>query len=283
VCGIFGAIGRKINSGVIRALAIANRERGVDGLGFFNNTGKHIKLADDPLYCLTDPAIDDFIERSCLKGWFIAGHTRAATCGSIVSRNAHPFRFGRIIGSHNGIVQYPRDKKYHVDSEYIFDRLNQHGGDYQAALEEVIGYWAISWFDGENFYLQAYKNKLWIGRKNGVWYYSSDLEHLTACAGNLADLDCIESGRTIRFDMKTQKYKECPAFQQTKINDNLARREEDWEEWENWSDLQSVASGEEYIKEQELAAEEAWQKVSTWEMYVERDNEDWRFGRQYGK
>ena len=43
MCGIFGAIGHHANMGTIRALALANRERGTDSLGFFSSSGKFVK------------------------------------------------------------------------------------------------------------------------------------------------------------------------------------------------------------------------------------------------
>ena len=110
MCGIFGAIGNNINPGIIRALAIANRARGIHSLGFFNNTGLFVKRAGDPVDCLGLPKIDSFIESSACKGWFVAGHTRHATLGAVTTRNAHPFRYGRYIGCHNGIVDIPRNR-----------------------------------------------------------------------------------------------------------------------------------------------------------------------------
>lgn len=216
MCGIFGAIGNNINPGIIRALAIANRRRGIHSLGFFNNTGLFVKRAGDPVDCLGLPKIDSFIESSACKGWFVAGHTRHATLGAVTTRNAHPFRYGRYIGCHNGIVDIPRNSDYAVDSQYLFDRLNQCNGDYQTAFADIDGYWALAWFDGESFFLQAHDNEVWIGRdKRGTWYYSSDYTHLAACAGKLDSVDCIDGGRTIRFDVKCRKYRSCKSFVST--------------------------------------------------------------------
>jgi glutamine phosphoribosylpyrophosphate amidotransferase len=211
MCGIFGAIGSKINPGIIRALALVNRERGTDSLGMFTNTGKIIKRASDPIACLGDADFADFIARACGKGWFLAGHTRFATRGGISSRNAHPFRYGRIVGVHNGVVSAPA--KYAVDSEYLFDALNAANGDYQKAFADISGYWALAWFDGSDFYLQAHHNEVAIGRDDhGVWYYSSEWEHLEACAGRLSRIALLGSGDTIRFTMKCRTYQKMPRF-----------------------------------------------------------------------
>ena len=208
MCGIFGSIGQKINPGIIRALAIVNRERGEDSLGFFSNSGKFVKCAADPINCLCSKDFNTFIDCACQKGWFIAGHTRWATSGTVTSENAHPFRYGRIIGSHNGIVDAP--KTYEVDSEYLFDLLNKSNGDYQK-LGGVRGSWALSWFDGECFYLQAHNQAIAIGQAdNGTWYYSSDLQHLLAAAGFLNKITILQNNATIRFNIKSQEFERLP-------------------------------------------------------------------------
>ena len=211
MCGIFGAIGPHINPDIISALALANRERGVDSLGFFNSEGGFVKHAGDPAKCLIRPAFIRFIDRTCKTGWFLAGHTRQATQGSVTTRNAHPFRYGHYIGCHNGIV-YPT-RFYCVDSEFLIDELNRNGGDYQTAFADIWGYWALTWFDGKYFYLQAYENALHIGcDKTDTWYYSSDLKHLTDCTDKLERVVCVDEGVTIRFCREYPKYEILPAF-----------------------------------------------------------------------
>lgn len=190
MCGIFGAIGGHINSGIIRALTIANRERGTDSLGFFNSDGEILKAAGDPLDILTDSDFRLYLKQ---RVWFVAGHTRQATQGAITHKNAHPFRYGRIIGAHNGVVIAP--ERYEVDSEYLIDLLQN---PYQEALENVEGYWGLSWFDGTHFYLQAQGTSVAIGRKGGTYYYSSDWAHLMAATG-IKRTHVLDKGQTVRF------------------------------------------------------------------------------------
>lgn len=204
MCGLFGAIGGRINPGIIRALAIANRERGSESLGFFNSTGKMCKQAGDPLDCLAENHFADFIDNSAKKCWFVVGHTRQSSRGKVSNKNAHPFRYGRIIGAHNGIVSAP--KRYTVDSQYIFDRLNSCGGDYQAALGNLGGYWGLAWFDGRELFLQAHRNTIAMGRdRSGTMYFSSDINHLAACLRLERDENILGEGETVKFDCKSRK------------------------------------------------------------------------------
>jgi glucosamine 6-phosphate synthetase-like amidotransferase/phosphosugar isomerase protein len=137
MCGIFGGIGNNLNTGIIRALAIANRERGKQSMGLFDSNGKAIKAGIDPYKALANAEFAAFVNTA--DRWFLAGHTRHATHGKINDTNAHPFRFGRIIGAHNGIVHTPRDRNYQVDSEYLFDQLNRCDGNYQTAFADIDG------------------------------------------------------------------------------------------------------------------------------------------------
>ncbi len=212
MCGIFGSIGKNANPGTIRALALINRERGKQSVGFFNSDGKMIKSATDPLKALAYKDFNGWIGRACSEGWLVAGHTRYATHGAKSNRNAHPFRFERIIGSHNGVVDYPRDRNYQVDSEYLFDQINRHNGNYAAALADISGYWGLTWFDGQSFYISAHDNTVSVARADdGVWYYSSEREHLLACIGHADRVETIDGGRTIRFDGTTDTFTEMPA------------------------------------------------------------------------
>lgn len=209
MCGLFGAIGKTIDSAKIRALAIVNRERGTHGVGLFDNSGKFVKTGDDALKALQNADFAAFLRHS--DRWFLAGHTRHATQGIISDRNAHPFKYGAFIGAHNGIVQAP--KAYAVDSEYLIDSLNKSGGDYQKALAGISGWWGLTWFDGDAFYMQADGNSISIARDGqGVFYYSSDDEHLVAATGLSHNIVTLCKGDTIRFRPGCADYEILPSL-----------------------------------------------------------------------
>ncbi len=197
MCGIFGAIGKNWNLGTMRALALINENRGGDSTGFFDSTGKMIKAAVTSSDALRQKNISAWLERSEGSTWFVAGHTRLATRGAVNRRNSHPFRYGRIIGAHNGMVDAPDG--YVVDSQYLFDTLSKSKGDYNAAWGDVCGYWGISWFDGEYFYLQVHNGELHVCEYRGVWYYSSSAKHLESCVGHNDTIKQIGEGETLRF------------------------------------------------------------------------------------
>lgn len=199
ICGIFGSVviesGKQWNAGIVRALAWANRERGTDSLGFFDSSGKMTKGAGDPSDVIRKKRMQKWLKHSRETGWFVAGHTRFATRGKVNRRNSHPFRYGRIIGSHNGMCDAPR--KFQVDSEYLFYSLNKARGDYQKGLEDISGYFGLSWYDGSDFYLLCHSGELAYEIIDGVLYYSSSWSHLDSCTGGNSNV--LSEGQVIRI------------------------------------------------------------------------------------
>lgn len=202
MCGIFGAIKqdrRRIDMGVLRALAIVNRERGKESLGFFDSTGEIYKKADDPIDVLAKGECTEWLDRAEQEAWFVVGHTRYSTRGAVCDENSHPFEYGDVIGSHNGILDAPMT--YKVDSEYAIDLLNQHKSDYQKALENEWGYWTLAWYDKrkKELFVTMHDNMCGIVKYRGCWYFSSDPDHLSTALG-VRDTVILKSGQTVSFD-----------------------------------------------------------------------------------
>lgn len=181
MCGIFGAIGSKPSLAILRSLAIANRDRGTHSLGFFDSRRRIFKRAGDPTDVLLLAGCTTWLNESADSSWFIGGHTRYATRGARTTANAHPFRCGRFIVTHNGTVSAPR--KFAVDSQWFPHLLKSYHGDYQRAFAKVDGYWGLSWTDGDTLTLQTWHNDIAFVLHDGVTYYSSDWRHLAACTG----------------------------------------------------------------------------------------------------
>lgn len=199
MCGIYGAIniehGAKWEPAILSGLTWANRERGTHSCGFFDSSGRMIKRAVDPKLAITEDRVRRWLNNSHAFAWAIGGHTRHATQGAVNKRNAHPFRYGDVIGSHNGMVDAPNS--YEVDSEFLFDSINQ--SDYKA-LNDIGGYWGLSWFDKRDgrFYLTMHNGSLAYTVYNGVCYYSSDGDHLESFVDS--KVYEFEEGEVIAFD-----------------------------------------------------------------------------------
>lgn len=195
MCGIYGAIslGGTIDMSAIKGLTWANRQRGTDSVGFFDSNGRMIKRACDPADGLADSRVQNWLND--FKGWAIGGHTRYATQGTVKKRNAHPFRYGDIIGTHNGMVDSPIG--YQVDSEYLIDTISKDG---YRGLEGINGYWGLAWMNkGDGcFYLTMHEGQLSFTVCNDVVYYSSDSRHLASCVGG--DTFRFVEGQVVRFD-----------------------------------------------------------------------------------
>lgn len=204
MCGLFGSIGNNPNESTLRTLAVLNEARGLHAFGLFASDGMWIKWAEKATKCMSNRGMSDWLAKKVGSCWFIAGHTRWATSGnSFKTSNAHPFCYNDIVGSHNGCVDAP--PRYEVDSMFLFDEIEKMGGDYQQALENISGYFTITWTDGEFFYILSHDNKLHLAQgKNGVWYYSSTLEHLEIALGPLCDdeITIIGDGKVMRFEIK---------------------------------------------------------------------------------
>ncbi len=161
MCGIFGMSWRQdainVESRAILAanLAIQNDQRGGDSfgiVGFKNNRYSILKGIGD----LSDSAYE-------LTGYdTLFAHTRYATNGTVSVKNAHPFKIGKIIGAHNGMIRNHHDlnkmygRDYEVDSMHIFAHLND-----DLPMNELEGYGAIEWIDKNDpstIYLTRFRN-----------------------------------------------------------------------------------------------------------------------------
>jgi len=168
MCGLVGALVAdnkwNLNSseiGTFNNLLYCSALRGADSTGVMVWDGKHVKMikaAGHPADFLYSDLYRNFInEIKEIK--MIFGHTRLATVGKINSKNAHPFRTGKIMLMHNGNVQsVPGEviKEHEVDSLALAVSLSKNPAE--TVFESFDGAAACIWFDMETKKLNLYRN-----------------------------------------------------------------------------------------------------------------------------
>lgn len=143
MCGLLGVAGPGIQIQdlyVFKDLGVVSQLRGTDGSGVYqvksNAYGKAHNF--ECLYKTVNP-FNDLLDEiymgkqntnvlNNVQVDVVMGHVRAATRGSLSSRNAHPFRCKHLIGMHNGTL---KDEKYKhedkTDSELMFTDMSRNG------------------------------------------------------------------------------------------------------------------------------------------------------------
>lgn len=183
---------------VVRALALANMERGTHSTGLMDARGAYCKDASKASEYLQKKYINTWIQERA-NGLAMCGHTRMASRGAHTTDNAHPFRYGLVTGMHNGVIDAPNT--YAVDSEYAFDLLaSAEPGAYQEALKDVVGWYVLVWHDVRDgmLYFLNWNGSLFFTKTDLCFYYSSDARHLRATLGNVDTFE-VTQGQVYRF------------------------------------------------------------------------------------
>lgn len=146
----------------------------------------------------------------------LIGHTRYATQGAAeLDDNAHPFTFGAVTGAHNGIITNWRDverdlrkrgrkevkRGFHVDSEAAFALLNVHEKKPHKALEQLEGYFALTWLKGASVYLARTDAPLTLVYVKAMraLFWNSERANLAAALGEQG-IDITSEEECVTYD-----------------------------------------------------------------------------------
>lgn len=110
----------------------------------------------------------DQVEKDSYSYWFMVGHNRAATLGSISNDNAHPFNHEGVVGLHNGTIRGNMDAlpmsrtecKVDVDSHAVIMNIAQVApGDVRKdILSQIDGAFMLVWYDQRDLSLNFARN-----------------------------------------------------------------------------------------------------------------------------
>ncbi len=161
MCGIFGYSFKNGKLPASRRAVLAtnlaryNDERGGDSWGIMGLDRGEARVIRG-IGELTDNAYE-----LCEFNTLFA-HTRFATHGEPSIKNAHPFKIGKLLGAHNGVIRNHEQlnekygRNFEVDSMHIFAHINEG-----RSLKDLEGYGAIEWIR------RSEPNKIYISKLLG--------------------------------------------------------------------------------------------------------------------
>ena len=168
MCGLVGMAG-EIKEGhkeVFRTLLLLNTSRGWDSTGVLKVPVKQVdvptitKRLGTPYELFMSNVHYD--HKGLIFGdvKVLLGHNRYATMGGVDIDGAHPFRFGNIIGAHNGTLRDWSDlsgfAKHSIDSKAIFQTILERG--IEDTWKSFTGAAALSWWDEGKQQLNLIRN-----------------------------------------------------------------------------------------------------------------------------
>lgn len=212
MCGLYGCAGyipKARKHALISSLAILNASRGnhSTGIGILTEDGRH-EIVKNAMTANNFIMRKAFVEALKIPALTTIGHCRHATQGDVKNANAHPFRFGSVVATHNGMVhnvnkmRHWSGKEFEVDSQYLVWGLANFGHMGPAEGSLTLAYFNVT---EPSYILRLFRHNrplaFAITKDGRGVVYSSELNHLiTACA--IAGIEISE-------------YHECRNFTQT--------------------------------------------------------------------
>ena len=158
MCGHVGVYGKlpSINNKTLMAfMLLLDSTRGTDGTGIYSNGEVHKTVGN--VYNLIESRE---WEKAVMESDLMLGHNRASSVGKNSTRNTHPFRFGDIVGAHNGtlIKSYLKESAdFDVDSECLYYNISKHG--IKETAKDMSGSWSLVWYNEKEKVLRFLRNK----------------------------------------------------------------------------------------------------------------------------
>lgn len=198
---------------VFQNLLIYNSTRGTDSTGAASvkrqpnkDKGVDVVIAKEvgnpfELFYTKRTNASDYSDVTGGQHRLLMGHCRASTRGATSRKNAHPFLFNTIIGTHNGTLDYNTvhklsgGNKFETDSEALYNEIEGIGID--ETIKKLKGYkdpgsniscpdaYALVWYDAKDNSINFLRNKerpLYFGfdKKKEQIFWSSEFYHLLA-------------------------------------------------------------------------------------------------------
>lgn len=170
MCGIVGVVSACANGfshkemGMFAGLLFMDTIRGFDSTGVFGvHNNKNVVLHKDALHGLDfmrTKEFQSFKTEMLATGKIAVGHNRAATRGTVVDKNAHPFCVDDKIvlvqnGTYRGSHKHLKDTE--VDTEAVAHVISETP-DLTEALNKINASYALAWYNAETSTLNLIRN-----------------------------------------------------------------------------------------------------------------------------
>lgn len=195
MCGIIGTVGVFTNNTAdfMWHGLFLDSIRGYDSTGIAGANGNRVEIIKEAMAGYNYVFHPQYKKFMSISRDVLIGHNRAATKGSIMPWNAHPFQHGDITLVHNGTLTSWTDltnETYGTDSETICKLLST-SEDVEKSLEKLEGAYSLVWYNSKTKSIHFARNKdrpmqiAWV-RRSTRFVFGSDpdiLKFASAKAG----------------------------------------------------------------------------------------------------